>query len=48
MYSATTGDVTALRRLHGGGSDMGARYLNYYHDYHTTDIFFKLKCPKGL
>ena len=27
MYSATTGDVTALRRLHGGGSDMGERYI---------------------
>ena len=26
LYSATTGDVTALRRLHSQGTDMAARW----------------------
>ena len=40
MYSATTGDVTALRRLHGGGSDMGARY-------DTTKLVLELTISPG-
>ena len=45
MYSATTGDVTALRRLHGGGCDMEARYIKYSFDKFCW-LFLSSPSPK--